>query len=619
MTRTRWITTGLLLLILSLFTGGATLADGGAYWLGEYFSNAFFVSPTTMTRTDTQIAFDWGAGSPGLGLTADNFSVKWSTTVMLTEGVYRFWAAADDGIRVVINNDPRSLIDTMSNPQPGRVVSGDVPLRFGPHQITVFYREDRGDAYAFLEWANLSTAPGAQPSFTIPRSGGVEPGGSSPWFAQYYSNPNLAGEPSALLTEPSPSHNWGGNAPLANLGADYFSVRFTSQQMLGAGVYRLSVRADDGVRVYVNGALRIDQWQSATGQTYNADVNLTVGSNLFVVEFMEIGGDAFLDYSLVPLGSLPPTPAPTAGAAPGQWLAYYFNNTDLTSTPAAILSEVSPSHNWGQGSPLANINRDNFSARWTLVQSYPAGFYRLTVRADDGVRVYLDGVLVINQWQNATGQTYTYDTNLTAGPHTLVVEYYEASGDAFLEYNFARATPATPAPTVPPVPNVVEQPRETGARAVVGQYTVNIREQPSTDANIIVRANPGESFSIMGRLPDSTWWQVNYNGLLGWVFGNFVSTFNTGAVPITFRPNAPQVINTGYLVTATADLIIRATPGTRGAVLGNLRAGQTAPLVGRSRNGNWWQINLNGVVGWVTTSGSQLPSGADINRVPITG
>jgi uncharacterized protein YraI len=615
MTR-RWLCAGVLLGILSLFFTVGVSADGAAYWTGEYFNNPYFVAPTIMSRTDTQIAFDWGAGSPGLGVPTDNFSAKWTTTVMMTEGVYRFWAAADDSLRVVVDNNPQALIDTFANPQPGRVLSGDLPLSFGPHQITVYYREGTGNAYAFLEWANLSTAPNARQSFTIPGSQ-PELGGSSPWFAQYYSNPNLAGEPSALLTEPSPSHNWGGGAPLANLSSDYFSVRYTSQQLLGAGIYRLSLRADDGVRVYVNGRVQIDQWQSATGLTYTADVNMVAGPNLIVVEYFEISGAAFLDYSLTPVGSAQPTAAPTAAPAFGQWVAYYFNNTDLTNTPAAILSEPSPSHNWGQGSPLSNVGRDNFSVRWTLVQNYPAGFYRLTVRADDGVRVYLDGVRVIDEWHNASGLTYNFETNLTATPHTIVIEYYEAQGDAFLDYNFQRVTAPTPAPTVPPAPNGVEQPRDTGARAVVGQYVVNIRQQPNTTAEVIVRAQPGETYTIMGRLPDSTWWQVDYNGVLGWVFSNFVSTYNTGAVPITFRPNAPQVINTGYLVTAQTDLIIRATPGTRGAVLGNLRAGQSAPLVGRSRNGGWWQISFNGVVGWVTTSGSQLPAGADVNRVPI--
>jgi len=114
------------------------------------------------------------------------------------------------------------------------------------------------------------------------------------------------------------------------------------------------------------------------------------------------------------------------------------------------------------------------------VQDYPAGFYRLSVKADDGVRVYLDGVRVIDQWRDATGQTYSYETNLSATPHTIVVEYYEARGDAFLEYSFQRVTAPTPAPTNPPAPNGIEQPRDTGARAVVGQYVVNIRQQPGS-------------------------------------------------------------------------------------------------------------------------------------------
>ena len=85
------------------------------------------------------------------------------------------------------------------------------------------------------------------------------------------------------MSESAPSHHWGSAAPFPSLPADNFSVRWTSTQNLTGGTYYLSTAADDGVRVWVNGALIIDQWHAASGQTYNANLNLGAGPNYFQV------------------------------------------------------------------------------------------------------------------------------------------------------------------------------------------------------------------------------------------------------------------------------------------------------------------------------------------------
>jgi PA14 domain len=54
-----------------------------------------------------------------------------------------------------------------------------------------------------------------------------------------------------------------------------------------------------------------------------------------------------------------------------------------------------------------------------------AGTYTFTVTADDGVRVYLDGTLVIDQWKDQPPTTYTASRSVSAGDHVLSVEYYE--------------------------------------------------------------------------------------------------------------------------------------------------------------------------------------------------
>ncbi len=593
------------------------VADTGAYWSAQYFNNPIQNGAPAFSRTDSAIAFNWGAGTPGVNVPADNFSVRWESSVFLNRGTYRFWALADDNLRVTLDFNEQPIIDTFSGAGVGQIVSTDVTLDFGVHNIRVDYRENAGNAYVYFAWADLATNP-TGPSFPIATQPSPVIPSTNQWIAQYYNNPQLSGNPISTAAEVSPSHNWGLGAPAPGLPADNFSARWTSQQTLGGGGYRLSVRADDGVRVYVDGVAVINEWHNATDRTYTADLNLSAGQHYFVVEYYDLNFEAFLNYSLEPVSV--PTAVPNPGVG-GQWVATYWNNRDLRDTPAAILTEVSPSHNWGSNAPFPSIGADDFSARWTTVQTIPAGNYRISVRADDGVRVYVDGVLVINEWHNAEERTYTYDLFLAATPHTFTIEYFEAGGVAFIDYNIGPATAVSNTPTpIPANPSGVDQPRETGARATVSPYVLNLRSLPSTQgSSVLLKLQPGETHSIVGRTPDSAWWQLNVNGTLGWAFSNFVTVSNTGAVPITYRSQTAQPAPSGYDAVARADAIIRSGPGTRNAVLGNLRSGQRAQVVGRNGSARWWQINLNGVIGWVSADTVTLTPPPDISRIPVTG
>jgi beta-glucosidase len=88
---------------------------------------------------------------------------------------------------------------------------------------------------------------------------------------------------------------------------------------------------------------------------------------------------------------------------------------------------------WGAGSPDSTINVDHFSARWTgkLVPS-DSGVYKLSVSSDDGVRLYIDGSLLIDSWYDR-GVTSDFATVKLQGgrQYDLRMEYYENGGWAF--------------------------------------------------------------------------------------------------------------------------------------------------------------------------------------------
>ena len=68
--------------------------------------------------------------------------------------------------------------------------------------------------------------------------------------------------------------------------------------------------------------------------------------------------------------------------------------------------------------------------RWTRAQLFAAGTYTFVLGTDDGGRLYIDGVLVIDRWvdQSYPSPAPSTQQTLTAGLHTIVVEYYESGG-----------------------------------------------------------------------------------------------------------------------------------------------------------------------------------------------
>jgi hypothetical protein len=71
-----------------------------------------------------------------------------------------------------------------------------------------------------------------------------------------------------------------------------------------------------------------------------------------------------------------------------------------------------------------------------LVELPSAGTYRFTVTVDDGVRLFLDGSLVINKWFDQGPTTYTVNRNLTRNSVHIMLEYYERGGGALVRLNW---------------------------------------------------------------------------------------------------------------------------------------------------------------------------------------
>lgn len=72
----------------------------------------------------------------------------------------------------------------------------------------------------------------------------------------------------------------------------------------------------------------------------------------------------------------------------------------------------------------------------------------------------------------------------------------------------------------------------TSATITVRVYVLNVRNAPSIRADILTRIRVGEVYSIVGRLADNSWVQINVNGTIGWVNAGYVNTVNLNTGPV---------------------------------------------------------------------------------------
>ena len=369
-------------------------------------------SPADLTRDDETLDFDWGVGSPGAGIAADHFVARWTKTVTLSAGVYRFTGARDDGIRAYIDNVP--VVDkwAFGNEE----YSVDKVVMSGPHELRVEHFEGAVDARA---------------EFTYDRIGEVVPA-EGPYAAEYFANRDLAGSPVLTRTDPAIDFDWGGGGPDNGVPADNFSARWTQTiNVAQASSYKFTATGDDGLRLYVDGQKVLDKWIPQSRTTYTVAYHLTAGPHQIALEYFEAGGDAVAQLRYEPTSDpAPPPPPPTDPFA-----AEYFANRDLAGSPVLTRTDPAIDFDWGEGAPDPAVPVDRFSARWTRTKDYAAGTYRFSVTGDDGVRVLVDGTQVINGWFYQPPTTYSADVPLSEGQHTVVVEYFEHTGGAVARFS----------------------------------------------------------------------------------------------------------------------------------------------------------------------------------------
>ncbi len=256
------------------------------------------------------------------------------------------------------------------------------------------------------------------------------------WRGEYFTNPNLVGNPAIVRSDREIRFDWGLGAPAAGIPADFFSARWTRSVYFPAGQWRFSVTVDDGVRLWVDGQLIIDEWHISAPITYSASVLLGRGDHSLRVEYFENTERAQIRvwWDQQPVA---PTPTPTPFYR-NPWRGEYFDNRNLSGNPRFVRDDAAVYFNWNDKGPGGGIPGYDFSVRWTTTAAFDRATYEFRVKADDGVRLWVDDNLLIDEWHDSALATYTAQRKMEAGNHNLRLEYYQAGGAARVEMTWQR-------------------------------------------------------------------------------------------------------------------------------------------------------------------------------------
>jgi hypothetical protein len=275
---------------------------------------------------------------------------------------------------------------------------------------------------------------------------------------EYYGNQNMT-DPLFTRADGKIDFNWGFGPPNSTMGSTNYSVVWTGTvQAAYSENYTFYTLSSDGARLWVNGQLLVDDWvdQGATEESWS--IPLQAGQQYpIVMEYYNDTADstAVLSWASAsqPKEVIPPFPTEPALATGGLSMVQgqYFGNTNFTDL-LDTRAESAIDFNWSNAPPFPNMNQTNFSVKWTgqIVPQYSEN-YTFYTTSDDGVRLWINGNLVINDWNSHGATVDTATVPLLSGTYyNMEMDYYQLTGGAIAELQWS--SPSQPMEVIPELP-----------------------------------------------------------------------------------------------------------------------------------------------------------------------
>ncbi len=154
----------------------------------------------------------------------------------------------------------------------------------------------------------------------------------------------------------------------------------------------------------------------------------------------------------------------------------YFSDTDLKQVSRRRV-DLTVDFNWGKSSPFDKWRKDYFSTRWTgFFKVHRAGNHWFFTQSDDGVRLWVDGNLVINDWNKHGVKLNRGFINLQEGFHEIKMEYFEWNGQATARLLWVE--PGKSHPEVISPKDLVPSKKFLPSEAIVFESTASVTAAP---------------------------------------------------------------------------------------------------------------------------------------------
>lgn len=368
--------------------------DGGCgmgQFKAEYFNGMALAGAPALTVCEGAVLdHQWGLDSPGPGVAADNFSVRWTGTFHFDAGDYRFRVSSDDGVRVLV--DGVAIISAWHD-QGATSYQAVTALSAGNHVVTIEYYEHGVLATLSASWvpAGVNTPPAV--TVTKPLSNNLVAVGATVWLEG-----RAVDDKDGIIL--AADMQW--NVVIEHCAANGCHSHFLLQLPGASGSFTFPDHGQD--QYYLEATLIATDAKGVQGSK-----------------------KIRLDPDLSPGGCDNP-----------MFRGDYFNNQTLSGPPVATVCSTEVNFDWGMEAPAPGVAADHFSARYTRTLPLDAGNYQFTVRGDDGVRFYVDGELLIDAWKDQPATSYTAPRTLAAGDHVLRLEFYDATEDAYVRLSWTK-------------------------------------------------------------------------------------------------------------------------------------------------------------------------------------
>lgn len=257
------------------------------------------------------------------------------------------------------------------------------------------------------------------------------PVGPNQWRQEIHANKSVSNLVDVKALDPNELGGFAlrmADRPISSaVSRDNFSCRFTRDVFLNKGVYKFIMHTDDGGRLYVDGVNYIDDWVDGGVTPRSATVSFdSPALRTIRMDHYESGSVAIAALAIVPPMDTVP--------GPNDWKMEVFGSPNLSNPVEVAACPAGASGgfalDWGDWGPSVRTGGDGFSVRFSRSFDFAGGTYSFSTVSDDGVRLYVDGELKIDNWNSPGLSEDSVEVELSPGTHELVVETYDASSPA---------------------------------------------------------------------------------------------------------------------------------------------------------------------------------------------